>query len=146
MGDHYVLSTTQQANALPALLATYHAALRELGRELKKPLLNRIVCTVANKRRKAQALKFFGDVFLAAYSHWGHDNVTAMDTAERDYDGLNRQLFIIGEASECIERIQAYEEIGIGHIACLMNFGGAQRDMADESLRLFGEKVLPAFA
>lgn len=146
LGDHYLLSTTQRTSDIAALLATYHTALRALGRELNKPLLNRIVCTVPNKQRKTQALKFFGDIFLAAYSHWGHDNVTAADTADPDYDDMNRELFIIGEPSECIERIQAYEELGIGHIACLMNFGGAERDMADESLRLFGEKVLPTFA
>jgi len=146
LGDRYLLSTTQRASGIAALVATYHAALRELDLGVKKPFLNRIVCIVANKQQKAQALKFFGDIFMAAYDHWGHDNVTALGSADRGYDDLNRELFIIGEPSECIEQIGAYEALGIEHIACLMNFGGADLEFADRSLRLFGEKVLPAFA
>jgi alkanesulfonate monooxygenase SsuD/methylene tetrahydromethanopterin reductase-like flavin-dependent oxidoreductase (luciferase family) len=146
LGDRYLLSTTQQASDIAALIAIYHAALRDAACPVQKPLLNRIVCTVANKEHKAQALAFFGDIFLATYGHWGHDNVADLDLNDRDYDKLNRELFIIGEPSECIERIHAYEDLGIGHIACLMNFGGADPEMADRSLRLFGEKVLPMFA
>lgn len=146
LGDRYFISTTQRACDIASLVASYHGALRELGLELHKPLLNRIVCTVASKQQKAQALKFFADIFLAAYGHWGHDNVAALAGSDRKHEELNRELFIIGEPAECIDRIHEYEALGIGHIACLMNFGGCDLALADRSLRLFGEKVLPAFA
>lgn len=42
--------------------------------------------------------------------------------------------------------ISSYREIGIGHIDCLMNFGGPECQVADRSIRLFGERVMPSFA
>ena len=52
---------------------------------------------------------------------------------------------VIGEPAECVERLEAYAELGIGHVACLMNFGGPDLDVASRSIRLFGERVIPRF-
>jgi hypothetical protein len=35
------------------------------------------------------------------------------------------------------------EALGIGHIACLMNFGGPDLELVDRSMRLLGEQVMP---
>jgi len=46
-------------------------------------------------------------------------------------------------AIECVERLGRYQALGIGHIACLMNFGGPPLDLVERSMRLFGERVMP---
>ncbi len=60
-------------------------------------------------------------------------------------DTAQGRLVIIGEPSECVEQITMYRELGIGHIACLMNFGRPPLDFVDASLRRFGKDVLPHF-
>jgi alkanesulfonate monooxygenase SsuD/methylene tetrahydromethanopterin reductase-like flavin-dependent oxidoreductase (luciferase family) len=59
---------------------------------------------------------------------------------------LSRELFVIGEPAECIDRIEAYADAGIAHIACLMNFGKPDLALVDRSMRLFGEQVIPHFS
>jgi len=53
--------------------------------------------------------------------------------------------FVIGYPEECIEKIKQYAELGIGEIACLMNFGGPDLDKVDRSMKLLSEKVMPEF-
>jgi alkanesulfonate monooxygenase SsuD/methylene tetrahydromethanopterin reductase-like flavin-dependent oxidoreductase (luciferase family) len=60
--------------------------------------------------------------------------------------GMMYPHFIIGEASECIEQIDQYARMGIGHIACLMNFGNPDLKLVERSMRLFGERIIPHFA
>jgi len=45
-----------------------------------------------------------------------------------------------------VERIHEDAELGISHIAYLMNFGRPEPALAEHSLRLFGEQVLPRCA
>ena len=55
------------------------------------------------------------------------------------------QNFVIGEPAECIDTINEYIELGIGEIACLMNFGGPDLDKVERSMKLMSEKVMPEF-
>jgi probable F420-dependent oxidoreductase len=145
LGDRYLISTTQSMAEIPRLVDSYHEALRACGSTEKQPYLNRIVCAVRNSREKQDAEHLFGDRFLSAYDQWGHESVTGLSPESRDYARLGRDQFIIGEADECIERIEAYSELGIEHIACLMNFASPDLELVDRSMRLFGEKIIPHF-
>ena len=64
---------------------------------------------------------------------------------DRVLDSVNEEHFIIGEPAECIETINKYIGLGIGEIACLMNFGGPDLDKVERSMKLFSEKVMPEF-
>lgn len=119
-------------------VAAYCAARRALGLDIPPPLLNRVVCTVESRSQKADAEAFFARALLALYDGWGHANVTALGAAERETAKLARQHFVIGEPAECIERLEAYAELGVGHVACLMNFGSPPLELAMRSIRLFG--------
>jgi alkanesulfonate monooxygenase SsuD/methylene tetrahydromethanopterin reductase-like flavin-dependent oxidoreductase (luciferase family) len=146
LGDDYLISTTEAIDDVAERVATYRSALDELGRPPQAPLLNRLVCTVRNRTEKADAEKRYASALLALYRAWGHDNVTGLSGEERTVGHLGRTHLILGEPSECIERIHEYAQLGIGHIACLMNFGNPPLELVDRSMRLFGERVIPAFA
>jgi alkanesulfonate monooxygenase SsuD/methylene tetrahydromethanopterin reductase-like flavin-dependent oxidoreductase (luciferase family) len=146
LGDGYLISTTESVRHVAERVATYHASLDELGIPRRAPLLNRLVCTVRNRRERSDATQRYGSALLALYDAWGHDNVTGLSTEERGFERLGQTHLIVGEPSECIERIHEYAEIGIGHIACLMNFGNPDLDLVERSLQLFGEQVIPRFA
>lgn len=146
LGDNYLISTTESFDDVQARAAKYGAALEEFGRTPRRPLLNRIVCAVPDRAARTDALAFFSRALLALYDAWGHANITRLSDENRSGETLAEDHLIVGEPGECIDRIAAYEEIGIGHIACLMNFGGPEPAMADRSIRLFGERVIPHFA
>ncbi len=143
LGDHYLISTTQVASEIPGLVATYHAALAELGAAPRSPTLNRIVCVVDDAAKKQEAERFFARALIQLYEAWGHSNVTSLDEDARAHRTLCDEHFIIGEPSECTERVQSYAEMGVGHIACLMNFGGPDLAWVDRSMRLLAEQVMP---
>jgi alkanesulfonate monooxygenase SsuD/methylene tetrahydromethanopterin reductase-like flavin-dependent oxidoreductase (luciferase family) len=145
LGDGYLISTTETIDHVAQRVATYRAARRQYGPSATAPLLNRIVCTVPSGAARAAAVEFFARALLALYDAWGHANVTVLAASEREPPRVARDHFVIGEPAECIERLEAYAELGIGHVACLMNFGGPDPDLAHR-IRLFGEKVLPHFA
>ena len=145
LGDRYLISTTQGTADVARLIATYHGALERHGLCEKKPYLNRIVCVVTDAREKRSAERLFGERFLSAYGQWGHESVTGLSADARGFERLSRDRFIIGEPSECVERIEQYTELGIEHIACLMNFGSPDLDLVDRSMRLFGETIIPRF-
>ena len=146
LGDGYLISTTEPIDRVAERVATYRTALDDIGKPWRAPLLNRLVCTVRNRREKADAERQYAGALLALYDAWGHDNVTGLSAEERTPERIGRTHLIVGEPSECIERIHEYVQIGIGHIACLMNFGNPDLDLVDRSMRLFGERVIPHFA
>lgn len=146
LGDGYLISTTETFHHVAERVATHRAARRELGLPETAPWLNRIVCAVESRAQRRGAVEFFSRALLGLYDSWGHANVTALARSAREPEQVARDHFVIGEPSECIERLQAYAELGIGHVACLMNFGGPDPDLAERSIRIFGERVLPSFA
>ena len=142
LGDAYLISTTQKISEIPALVAIYHDALAAQGKASRKPTLNRIVCVVDSAAQKEQAQAFYANALLKLYDSWGHESVTGLGNAERARQVLCDEHFILGEPDACIEQIRRYEAMGIGHIACLMNFGGPDPELVERSMRLLGEQVM----
>lgn len=145
LGDGYLISTTETIEDVARRVGVYRAAMDELGKSWRGPLLNRIVCTVETRSEKAEAEQFYSRALLSLYDAWGHDNITRLSAADRVPQQVSRKHFIIGEASECIERIEEYAEMGIRHIACLMNFGDPDLQRVESSMRLFGERIISHF-
>ena len=143
LGDGYLISTTETFGHVAERVAVYRSACEELGQPPGRLLLNRIVCTVDSAARKREAEELYAAALLRLYDSWGHANVTVLAEEQRVPEVVSREHFVIGEPDECIERIASYAELGIDHIACLMNFGFPPLEIVERSLRLFRERVLP---
>jgi alkanesulfonate monooxygenase SsuD/methylene tetrahydromethanopterin reductase-like flavin-dependent oxidoreductase (luciferase family) len=146
LGDHYLISTTETLDRVRELTRWYREDLRTLGKPDRGPILNRILCVVDSASERTRAIEFYADALLALYDSWGHDNITRMGGDARSPETIARSHLIVGEASECRERIQEYAEIGVSEIACLTNFGGPHLALAERSIRLMGERVIPHVA
>jgi alkanesulfonate monooxygenase SsuD/methylene tetrahydromethanopterin reductase-like flavin-dependent oxidoreductase (luciferase family) len=94
-------------------------------------------------RARRRAVEFSCDRFLVLYDAWGHGNVMELEGRARSAAGLDADHFVDGEAVECVDRIARYAALGVGEIACLMNFGGPEEATAERSMRLFAEQVVP---
>lgn len=143
LADGYLLSAGTSIEEVSPRVELYREALQD---EPALPVgINRIVQVVPSRAEKERVLRIVGKAFLGLYDRWGHDDIKLLKDRDRFLEETARAHFILGEPQECIERIQAYEELGVGHIACLMNFGNPGLGIVDRSMRLFGEKVMPAF-
>jgi len=52
-------------------------------------------------------------------------------------------LVAVGIATHCIEKVQQYKEIGVEQLLCLMQNYGIPHEKTMQSIRLWGEKVIP---
>ena len=145
LGDNYLISTTASLSQVRDCVSRYWKALENVNRPLREPVLNRIVCAVGSRSERDRALTFFSRALLQLYDSWGHQNITTLDDRNRTPETLAADHLIVGEPGECEAQLAAYRELGIGHVACLMNFGAPASEVADRSIRLFGEQVLPRF-
>jgi probable F420-dependent oxidoreductase len=143
MADAYVISTTETIENVAKRVDVYRQALVAHGKPWQGPWLNRIVCTVRSAAEKRAAQESYSKTLLAFYDAWGHSNITGLAEDARLPEKVSEQHFIIGEPADCIEQIHAYAALGISHIACLMNFGNPDLAFVEQSMRLFGERVLP---
>jgi probable F420-dependent oxidoreductase len=150
LGDGYVLSAGSTVEEIRERITIYQETICELGltpSEQQPLAVNRVVHVVGSRAERDEAIPYFAERFLSAYDRWGHDDIRRLGSEERAYEETARQHFIIGEASECVEQITQYEELGVEHLACLMNFGAPapSLNLVDSSLRRFGEEVLTRF-
>lgn len=59
-----------------------------------------------------------------------------------DFAGLT----VVGTPQQCIARLRKYQEAGVTHILCAFGAGALDTATTCESMRLFAEQVMPAFA
>jgi probable F420-dependent oxidoreductase len=145
LGDQFLIGATPSIDEIRERIVIYHQTLCELGQDptQKAITLNRVVCVVKDQAAKEQAQRFFTERLLRSYDSWGHQDVTKLDDPSRLHEEVSRQRCIIGDASECIELIQQYADLGVRHIACLMNFGDPELAVVEESMHRFAEQVMP---
>jgi alkanesulfonate monooxygenase SsuD/methylene tetrahydromethanopterin reductase-like flavin-dependent oxidoreductase (luciferase family) len=147
LADEFLISATQSLAQAKRQIAVYHEALRARGvpPETKRTAINRVVHVAADQRSKDVMARALAEQYLRNYESWGHQTITALETRSPSVEDVVAEHFIVGEPSECIDKIHAYASLGIEHICCFMKFGNTDLDAAEASLRRFGEKVLPAF-
>jgi alkanesulfonate monooxygenase SsuD/methylene tetrahydromethanopterin reductase-like flavin-dependent oxidoreductase (luciferase family) len=50
---------------------------------------------------------------------------------------------IIGSPETCLERLEAFNDLGLNYALCMVNWGLMPFDKVTASMRLFAEKVIP---
>lgn len=69
------------------------------------------------------------------------------DTRHITYDYLHDNgMILVGDPAHCVDRLRTYHEAGIDHVLCLMQLYDMPHDKITQSIRLFGEHVIPHFA
>jgi alkanesulfonate monooxygenase SsuD/methylene tetrahydromethanopterin reductase-like flavin-dependent oxidoreductase (luciferase family) len=60
-------------------------------------------------------------------------------------DLLNHPLVIVGEPNHCIRKLERWQDVGLDEMICFMQAGRLPHDRIMDSIRVFGEKVMPHF-
>lgn len=78
------------------------------------------------------------------YARWGQ---TYMDEheVEVDYEELEEK-FVLGSPEACVSQLREYEDLGVDQVYLRCQFPGQPQDTTLETLRRFGEEVMPAFS
>jgi alkanesulfonate monooxygenase SsuD/methylene tetrahydromethanopterin reductase-like flavin-dependent oxidoreductase (luciferase family) len=119
-----------------------------------------------SRRRRPEELPLFREAFVASsedeawstagaflaakyrsYSAWGQDQAFAQpERFDRPVRELGAGRFVVGSPEQCIESLARYQrELGANHFVLRMRWPGLRHAATIESLRLFGERVLPYF-
>ncbi|MCZ6707885.1 MAG: LLM class flavin-dependent oxidoreductase [Chloroflexi bacterium] len=82
-----------------------------------------------------------------AWRAWyGREYFVEQEAEPGEVDKLVDQAVVcIGDPEACIRVIKHWEEVGVDQIMCLMQGGRIPHDKVMESIRLFGEHVIPYF-
>jgi alkanesulfonate monooxygenase SsuD/methylene tetrahydromethanopterin reductase-like flavin-dependent oxidoreductase (luciferase family) len=75
------------------------------------------------------------------YIKWGNPE---FDDVRPTFDDVKDQL-LIGTPAEVAEQVERYREIGVDHICYRSQFPGQSQESQLESIRRFGEEVIPQF-
>lgn len=63
-----------------------------------------------------------------------------------DFDAVNRENLVVFSAPErATEIFKEYEEIGVTHVVCMVNFGGVPMPDVRRTLELMSQEVMPRF-
>lgn len=79
-------------------------------------------------------------------THRAADPDRKLDTPTDIESQLKRGFLIAGDPQRCIDSIHRWrEEVGLTTRSCTFHFGGLPQEMALKNIRLFAERVMPAF-
>jgi len=81
-----------------------------------------------------------------SYSDWGQDRVIAGDDFDSLWDQLRQQRFLMGDPDDVAADVERYQrELDLDHVFVRTQFPNTDPEDVQESIRLFGERVIPRF-
>lgn len=108
------------------------------------PALKEVYCAETREQAWAECLPYLGAKYRT-YLSWGQD--TAMPTGDslaRPVEELVDQRFIVGSPDDCLDELRAWrDEVGVDHFILRTEWSGMPFELAQRSLRLLAEDVIP---
>lgn len=81
-----------------------------------------------------------------SYSNWGQDDVIANDDFASPWDKLSKERFLVGSPDDVIKDLQRYQNaMDLDRVVIRTQFPNSNFDDVHDSIRRFGEEVIPSF-
>jgi alkanesulfonate monooxygenase SsuD/methylene tetrahydromethanopterin reductase-like flavin-dependent oxidoreductase (luciferase family) len=79
-------------------------------------------------------------------SDYGRSLIEKLSSRSADMGRMMHEhnAIVLGNPDDCIEKVKAYEAMGIDHLLCLMQMRGLPHADVMRSIELFGREVIPA--
>jgi probable F420-dependent oxidoreductase len=141
IGDHWIASRRHSVSFLRQAVPTYRAALERQGKEFEGLYLFRDLC-VAPRAREAEArIREAYERMYRLYERWGQPG----ERYEQSFEDLKGERLIVGSPDEVTEQVLAYRrEFGAEFMWFTVYWPGMEMEQSLETIRLFGEQVIPA--
>jgi alkanesulfonate monooxygenase SsuD/methylene tetrahydromethanopterin reductase-like flavin-dependent oxidoreductase (luciferase family) len=140
IGDGWVAHLAlMELPVVARLVWVYKKALHSFGKDITRPTVASMVYlsvaedrVVAQKRAETHMLDS-----ISSYLKWGVEGEAPKVWMD--------ERFIIGDPAECIGRVEGIERVGINYLILRVGYRGMTPSEVTQTIRLFGEKVLPYF-
>ena len=146
LADGFVAGMGTDLDATIRLIETYRQAATEAGRQPQLILMRD--AWVASSR--AEAEEVYGPEVMAAFRYYWHHGVSykgVESEADLTIDRLARDRLILGDPEECIQEFHRWNQAtGADYFLLRLrqaHSGGPPHERIADTLRLFGEKVMP---
>jgi alkanesulfonate monooxygenase SsuD/methylene tetrahydromethanopterin reductase-like flavin-dependent oxidoreductase (luciferase family) len=148
LGDAWTIAGHATLATLKQQVQLYRDTLQALGKPFPEnfPLSKELYIT-PDRHTALREAKPYLEAKYRAYSQWGQDReLPATETFAVPFDTLVQDRFILGDPDDGIRQIRAHQEqLGITHMKFRVHWPGMPHALVMRTIRLLGEKVLPAF-
>jgi natural product biosynthesis luciferase-like monooxygenase protein len=143
------LPFTYEPSVLQHWIGVYQDALRQHGHDpARREILGKFHMYVAESDAAArrEAEPFWLNYYRQSFQR-GTWNARKYPMPEDFEAELAQRHVIVGDPARCIETIEYWREtLGLTTVSGTFHFGGMPHEQALRSIRLFGERVIPALA
>jgi alkanesulfonate monooxygenase SsuD/methylene tetrahydromethanopterin reductase-like flavin-dependent oxidoreductase (luciferase family) len=148
LGDAWTIAGHATLPTLKQQVQVYRDTLQELGKPFPAdfPLAKELYIAPDRHTARRESQPYL-EAKYRAYSQWGQDReLPASETFEVPFDTLAQDRFILGDPDDCIAQIRVHQEqLGITHMTFRVHWPGMPHAQVMRTIRLLGERVLPAF-
>lgn len=150
-GDAWFADPITPLPVLEERIADYRATRTQAGQSdaVEFPLMREVYCAETDEQAWQEAKD--GVLYIyKEYLDWGHmldDHGEPVPPGDVRALDLLRRRFIIGSPATCVRECRKYiEKLGVTNLVMRMKFPGIPAERVTHSIRLWGERVMPALA
>ncbi len=137
LGDAWMIGPGVEFATVRRQLARYRETLSALGHSTEReyPIFREVVVCPGEGEARAAAAQHLRTKY-DAYASWGY--------AERSFENMLREAFIVGDPAGCARAIGRYrDELGVTSLLARVQWPGVSQEVALRGIRLLGEQVMP---
>ncbi len=147
LGDAWTIAGHATLATLKQQVRFYRDTLDALGKPFPEDFpLSKELYIAPDRRTALDEAQPYLEAKYRAYSQWGQDReLPTTETFAVPFETLVQDRFILGDPDDCIGQIRAHQEqLGITHMTFRVHWPGMPHELVVRTIRLLGEKVLPA--
>jgi len=140
VADHWIASRRHSKAFLREAVPVYKAALEQNGKPFKGLFIFRDLCIADSSKEAENRVR---GAYERQYQHY-HREGQPGERYDLSFDELKQDRLILGSPAEVIEQVMAYhEEFDAEFMWFMVDWPGMDPQFALESIRRFGEEVIP---
>lgn len=143
-GDAWFVNPHSKMSEIRKGKRRYDAVREELGEDTSVPVFREAFVAPTTEEAVEIARPYLESKY-ERYLEWGQDE--AMDDGDdlrEAFEVLAEDRFVVGTPAEVCEEIERYEdELDASHVVFRMRWPGLPQERVVESIRLFGDEVIP---
>jgi alkanesulfonate monooxygenase SsuD/methylene tetrahydromethanopterin reductase-like flavin-dependent oxidoreductase (luciferase family) len=147
LGDAWTIAGHATLATLKHQVRFYRNTLQALGKPFPEDFpLSKELFIAPDRRTALREAQPYLEAKYRAYSQWGQDReLPATETFAVPFETLVQDRFILGDPDDCIRQIRTHQEqLGVTHMKFRVHWPGMPHELVMRTIRLLGEKVLPA--
>lgn len=140
VGDHWISSRRHTKSFLRDAVPVYKKALDRHGKEDKGLFLFRDLCVADSTQEAEERVQEAYERMYQVYKRWGQPG----ERYDLGFDDLKKERLIVGNPDEVVEQVMEYHrEFGVEFMSFTVHWPGMDPKVTLETIRQFGERVIP---